>query len=178
MKIVPVGEWMTTDVQIRNALDGDLADLVNIYNHYVENTPFTFDTTTFSMQDRIGWFASFSEDGPHRLMVAERDGQVLGYASSAPFKQRSAYETSVETSAYVEPDNTGHGIGAALYDALLVQLVNDERLHRAYSGVTLPNPASVALHEKLGFKLAGTYREVGYKLDRYWDVAWYEKDLT
>ena len=178
MKIVPVGEWMTTDVQIRNALDGDLADLVNIYNHYVENTPFTFDTTTFSMQDRIGWFASFSEYGPHRLMVAERDGQVLGYASSAPFKQRPAYETSVETSVYVEPDNTGHGIGAALYDALLAQLVNDERLHRAYSGVTLPNPVSVALHEKRGFTLAGTYREVGYKLDRYWDVAWYEKDLT
>ena len=169
---------MTTDVQIRSAIDGDLAELVNIYNHYVENTAFTFDTTTFSMQDRIGWFASFSEDGPYRLMVAERDGQVLGYASSSPFKQRPAYDTSVETTVYVDPGNSGSGIGAGLYEALLEQLVNDERLHRAYGGIALPNPGSVALHEKLGFKLAGTYREVGYKLDRYWDVAWYEKDLT
>ncbi len=166
------------DVQIRNAIDGDLADLVNIYNHYVENTPFTFDTTTFSMQDRISWFASFSEDGPHRLVVAEREGQVLGYASSSPLKQRPAYDTSVETTVYLDPDNMGSGIGTALYDALLEQLITDERLHRAYGGIALPNPASVALHEKLGFKLAGTYREVGYKLDRYWDVAWYEKDLT
>jgi len=166
------------DVKIRNAQDGDLAELVNIYNHYIENTPFTFNTTTFSMQERISWFASFSEDGPHRLVVAERDGQVLGYASSSPFKRRPAYETSVETSAYLDPDNTGQGIGSALYGALFEQLVGDERLHRAYGGVALPNPASVALHEKLGFKLVGTYREVGYKLDRYWDVAWYEKDLA
>ena len=159
-------------------MDGDLADLVKIYNHYVENTPFTFDTTTFSMQDRIGWFASFSEDGIHRLVVAEREGQVLGYASSAPFKQRPAYDTSVETSVYLDPDNIGNGIGTALYELLLEQLGNDDRLHRAYGGIALPNSASVALHEKLGFKLAGTYREVGYKLDRYWDVAWYEKDLA
>ena len=169
---------MSTDVQIRSAIDGDLDELVNIYNHYVENTAFTFDTTTFSMQDRIGWFASFSEDGPHRLMVAERDGRVLGYASSSPFKQRPAYDTSVETTVYLDPDYSGSGIGTALYEALLELLVNDERLHRAYGGIALPNPGSVTLHEKLGFKLAGTYREVGYKLDRYWDVAWYEKDLT
>jgi len=165
-------------VQIRHAIDGDLAELVTIYNHYVENTAFTFDTTTFTMQDRIGWFASFSEDGVHRLMVAERDGQVLGYASSSPFKQKPAYDTSVETSAYIDPENIGSGIGAALYDALLEHLVNDERLHRAYCGIALPNPSSVALHKKLGFKLAGTYAEVGYKLGRYWDVAWYEKDLA
>lgn len=177
MKIAPVGERMTSDVQIRDAIDGDLAELVNIYNHYVENTPFTFDTTTFTMQDRIAWFASFSEDGPYRLMVAERDGQVLGYASSSPFKNRHAYDTSVETSVYLDPNNIGNGIGTALFGALLEHLVGDERLHRAYGGIALPNPASIALHEKLGFKLAGTYQEVGYKLDRYWDVAWFEKDL-
>ena len=110
-------------------------------------------------------------------MVAERDGDMLGFASSSPFKKRPAYNTSVETSIYLEPDAMGGGVGTTLFGALLELLTADERLHRAYGGIALPNAASIALHEKFGFQLAGTYREVGYKFDKYWDVAWYEKDL-
>ncbi len=168
---------MTNTALIRHAADGDLDPLVRIYNHYIENTSVTFDTTPFSVPERIAWFTSFSEDGPHRLLVAERDGGMLGFASSSPFKRRPAYDTSVETSIYVDPGAIGSGVGTALFGALLEHLVADDRLHRAYGGISLPNAASIALYEKFGFELAGTYREVGYKFDKYWDVAWYEKNL-
>ena len=111
-------------------------------------------------------------------MVAERDGDLLGFASSSPFRHRPAYNTSVETSIYLDPDAIGSGVGTTLFGALLELLDADERLHRAYGGIALPNEASIALHEKFGFRLAGTYREVGYKFDKYWDVARYEKDLS
>jgi phosphinothricin acetyltransferase len=169
---------MTTEILIRHAADGDLDPLVRIYNHYIENTAVTFDTTPFSVTERIAWFTSFSEDSPHRLMVAERGDEMLGFASSAPFKNRPAYNTSVETSIYLAPDSIGSGVGTRLFGALLELLTADERLHRAYGGIALPNDASIALHEKFGFRLAGTYHEVGYKFDKYWDVARYEKDLS
>jgi len=167
-----------TDTLIRHAQDSDLVALVDIYNHYVEHTAVTFHTQPFTAPERITWFTSFSEDGPHRLLIAENDGNVVGYASSVQFKARAAYDTSVETTIYLAPDAAGKGIGAKLYGALLEFLVADDRLHRAYGGIALPNEASVALHEKLGFSKVGTYREVGNKFDKYWDVAWYEKDLT
>ncbi|MDX1508792.1 MAG: GNAT family N-acetyltransferase, partial [Woeseiaceae bacterium] len=123
------------------------------------------------------WFDAYSADGPYRLLVADTGDAVIGYASSSRFKTRDAYRTSVETTIYVHPDATGTGIGNRLYGELLARLRADDRLHRAYAGIALPNDASIALHESLGFHLAGTYREVGYKFDRYWDVAWYECDL-
>ncbi len=163
---------------IRHAADGDLDALVSIYNHYVENTSVTLHTAPFSVPERIAWFASFSEDGPYRLLVAEDDGEMLGFASSSPFKGRPGYDTSVETSIYLGPGANGHGVGTALFAALLELLTADERLHRAYGGITLPNAASIALHEKFGFERVGTYREVGYKFDKYCDVAWFEKNLS
>ena len=169
---------MTNTALIRHAKDGDLDPLVRIYNHYIENTSVTFDTTPFSIPERIAWFTSFSEDGPHRLLVAEDDSEMLGFASSSPFKGRPAYDTSVETSIYLDPGVIGHGVGTALFAALLELLTADERLHRAYGGITLPNAASIALYEKFGFELVGTFREVGYKFDKYCDVAWFEKNLS
>lgn len=166
------------ELTIRTAVDADLSTLVDIYNHFVENTPVTFHTQPFTAPERIAWFTSFSEDGPYRLLVAEQDGKPVGYASSTQFKARAAYDSSVETTIYLHPDVTGQGIGRALYGELLDRLVADERLHRAYGGVALPNPASVALHERLGFRQVGTYHEVGYKFDKYWDVAWFEKNLA
>lgn len=167
-----------TDTLIRNAQDGDLVALVDIYNHYIEHTAVTFHTQSFTAPERIAWFTSFSEDGPYRLLVAEHDGSIVGYASSSRFKARAAYATSVETTIYLAAAAGGMGIGSVLYGELMEQLLADERLHRAYGGIALPNDASIALHEKLGFSKIGTYREVGHKFDKYWDVAWYEKDLT
>ena len=163
---------------IRTATTGDLAALVDIYNHYVLQTPVTFDTDAFTLDTRRAWFGQFAAEGPYRLLVAERDGEVVGYASSVRFKEKPAYGTSVETSIYVHPGHTGQGLGESLYKALLDELLSEPALHRAYGGVTMPNPASVALHEKLGYRKVATYSEVGFKLDRYWDVCWFEKELS
>ena len=159
---------------IRNAVEGDLPALVEIYNHYVVHTPVTFDTETFTPEQKRAWFDEYAEAGPYRLLVATSGDYVAGYASSSRFKTRDAYKTSVETTIYLHPDHIGGGVGSTLYGTLFDLLKSDDRLHRAYAGIALPNDASVALHEKVGFELAGTFREVGYKFDKFWDVAWYE----
>ncbi|GAA3789195.1 hypothetical protein GCM10022206_31330 [Streptomyces chiangmaiensis] len=82
----------------------------------------------------------------------------------------------MEVTVYLAPRATGRGVGTRLYSALFASLTG-ENLHRAYAGVAQPNEASVRLHERFGFRHIGTYREVGYKFGRYWDVAWYEKEL-
>jgi len=165
-------------VLIRPGEPGDLARVVDIYNYYVTETHFTFDMEPFAVGGRTQWFNQFSESGPHRLLVAEQDEVVVGYATSTMFKPKAAYRTSVETSVYLDHDQTGQGIGFALYSALLEILVDEPSVHRAYGGTALPNLESVALHERLGFKLVGTYREVGFKFDKYWDVSWFEKDVS
>jgi len=165
-------------VSIRHGESGDLNGLVEIYNHYVTNTHITFDTEPFLVTDRIQWFNQFEETGRHQLLVAEESGAIVGYATSTRFKTRAAYNTSVETTIYLHPAQCGQGIGRLLYSTLMERLIDEPRVHRAYGGVALPNDASVALHLKLGFQHVGTYHEVGYKFDEYWDVNWYEKDVS
>jgi phosphinothricin acetyltransferase len=166
---------MTID-NIRLGRASDLERLAEIYNYYVMNTPITFDLEPFSVAERCEWFRHYSASGPHRLLIAEADGLVVGYVTSSRFRPKAAYETSVETSIYLAPEATGRGVGTDLYTALFAALA-EEDLHRAYAGVTLPNPASVALHRKVGFRSIGVYREVGRKFGKYWDVEWFEKPL-
>ncbi len=163
---------------VRPAALADLPRIVEIYNHYIENTPVSFETEPHDAEQRRMWFEGFADSGPYRLLVAEVDVSVTGFACSARFNPRAAYSTSVETSVYLDPACTGRGIGTQLYSALLAELDQEPGLHRAYGGVSLPNPASTALHERLGFRHVGTFREVGYKFDRYWDVARYERELA
>lgn len=156
----------------------DLSRLVDIYNHYVTETHVTFDTEPFAVGERTQWFTQFADTGPYRLYVAEADDAVVGYACSFPFKPKPGYSSSVETSIYLDPGRTGKGYGAQLYGRLLNALEAEESLHRAYGGIALPNPASIRLHEKLGFVRTASYHEVGFKNGKYWDVDWYEKDLS
>jgi phosphinothricin acetyltransferase len=141
-------------------------------------THITFDTEPFAVAQRIQWFNQFAPGSRYRLLVAQQGGVILGYASSTVFKPRAAYNTSVETTIYLDPGNVGQGLGLQLYSELLAELEADENVHRAYAGVALPNDASVGLHRKLGFERVGSYHEVGYKFDRYWDVDWFEKDVS
>ncbi len=158
--------------------------IVDIYNHYIAGSPATFDLKPFDLITRRPWFDRFGGDARHRLLVATHrelstsagTGQVLGYASSGPFHPKAAYETSVETSIYVREGWERHGIARALYARLLAEIAA-AGAHRAYAGITQPNPASTTFHEKMGFRLAAKYNEVGFKFGRYWDVHWFEKDL-
>jgi phosphinothricin acetyltransferase len=161
---------------VRAAQPADLSALTDIYNHYVGSSAVTFDTTQFTVGARQEWFSHYATTGPHRLLVAVDGDDVVGYATSSPFRPKPAYATSVETSVYLRHDATGRGLGTMLYHALFAALAGQD-VHRAYAGVALPNDASVALHERLGFREVGTFLEVGHKLGRYWDVRWYERPL-
>jgi phosphinothricin acetyltransferase len=167
-----------TATHIRPANQGDLPQLVQIYNHYVTNTHVTFDTQALAVAQRQPWFDSFSQTGPHRLLVAATLEGAVGYASSQEFRHKPAYATSVETTIYLDPGHVGRGIGFLLYQELLDTLQAEPGVHRAYGGIALPNPASIALHKRLGYREIGIFREVGYKFGKYWDVTWYEKDLS
>jgi phosphinothricin acetyltransferase len=164
--------------QIRSAEADDLPSLVRIYNHYVTTTHHTFDTEAVTVDQRRPWFDSFAASGPYRLLVAEHAGRPVGYASSRQFRAKPAYRPSVETTIYLDPEHAGRGVGPPLYEALLSVLVEEAEVHRAYAGIALPNASSIAIHERLGFRLVGTFREVGFKFDEYWNVSWYEKDLS
>ncbi|MFF4547442.1 GNAT family N-acetyltransferase [Streptomyces sp. NPDC001435] len=167
-----------TEVQVRPGAEADLEALTDIYNHYVRETPITFDTAVFTPEERRPWLLSHPEDGPYRLMVAmDADSQeILGYATSSPYRAKPAYSTSVEVTVYLAPHAGRRGIGTLLYEALFKALESED-LHRAYAGIAQPNEASTRLHERFGFRYVGAYREVGRKFGRYWDVAWYEKEL-
>ncbi|MFJ4694016.1 GNAT family N-acetyltransferase [Streptomyces sp. NPDC088766] len=167
-----------TEVQVRPGMERDLEALTDLYNHYVRETPITFDTAIFTPEERRPWLLSHPEDGPYRLMVATdpHSQGILGYATSSPFRAKPAYATSVEVTVYLRPDAGGRGVGTLLYEALF-EALSGEDLHRAYAGIAQPNEASVRLHERFGFRHVGTYREVGRKFGRHWDVAWYEKAL-
>ena len=166
-----------TDLLVRDASEADLPRINEIYNHYVLTSPATFDIEPITAQQRRAWFARFATSGRHRLFVAEERGNVLGYADSHQFRDRKAYDTTVETTVYCAPEATGRGIGRLLYAALFDAL-RGEDLRTAVAGMTLPNAGSAALHERFGFTLAGVMHDVGRKFDRYWDVAWYEKRLA
>ena len=110
-------------------------------------------------------------------MADDGGGQAVGYATTSRFRTRAAYDTTVESSVYCRADLVGRGIGRALYLALF-DLLKNEDIYRIVAGVTLPNPASIALHERCGFRHVGALTSVGRKFNRYWDVAWLERPLS
>ena len=163
-------------ISLRHGVSDDLEALTRIYNHYIRHSVSTFDTRPFQAEARRGWFAHFASGSPHQLWVAERRGALLGYASSSAFRSKPAYDTSVETSVYLHPDHQGKGLGKLLYTKLFERL-SVFPLRRAFAGIALPNPGSIALHEAIGFERVGTMTEAGYKFGGYHDLAWYEKPL-
>ncbi len=163
-------------VEIRPATESDLGALNDIYNHYIRTTTITFDIEPIAMPRRREWFSHYAVTGRHRLFVAVTGSSLLGYATSSQFRGKAAYDTSVETTVYLAPDAGGRGVGTRLYDTLFTALEGED-VHCALAGITLPNPASLALHEKFGFREVGVFTEVGRKFDRFWDVGWYRKAL-
>lgn len=164
-------------LSFRAGAPADLPALTALYNHYIAHSHCTFDVVPYTMETRGPWFARFRPTGAHQLIVATEAERLVGYACSGPLREKDAYATSVEVSVYLVPEETGHGLGRALYQRLFEGLAGED-VHRAYAGVALPNPASEQLHRSLGFTPVGTYHEVGRKFGRYWSVRWYEKPLS
>lgn len=156
---------------IRLATAADAPQIVAIYAPIVLHTAISFETvppTVADMQQRItdtvqGW----------PWLVCDHDGTVLGYAYASRHRARAAYQWSVDTSVYVHAWTHRSGIGRALYTTLL-PLLRLQGFFNAYAGISLPNPASVALHESMGFQALGVYRNVGYKLGAWHDVGWWQ----
>jgi phosphinothricin acetyltransferase len=168
-----------SDVTTRPALRSDLPRLAEIYNHYIVNTPITFNTQPFTVETFEPWFEEHSDGKRHRLLVAVENGasgRVIGYAGTGRFRPKEAYETTVETTVYCSHDCTRRGVGTLLYRALF-ELIESEDINRIVAGVTLPNQGSVALHERFGFRHVGTFTGNGRKFGKYWDVAWFERPL-
>jgi phosphinothricin acetyltransferase len=163
-------------VLLRAGRAADLPALTAIVNHYIVSSPATFDVQPYQVEEREPWLAQFGDVGPHRLIVAEEAGEIRGYAASFRWRPKAAYDTTVEVSIYCHPDARSRGLGRALGERLLGDLAGED-VHRAVGGVTLPNPASTVLLERLGFRQVGVFSQVGRKLGQYWDVAWFERAL-
>lgn len=160
------------DVIVRPVHADDAATVAGIYNHYILETVVTFEETLVSPLDMKARMEEVRAAGLPWL-VAERDGNVLGYAYASVWKSRCSYRYSLETTIYLEHRHTRRGIGRPLYLALLTQL-RELKYHVALGCIALPNDASVRLHESLGFNHAAHFKEVGFKLGRWVDVGYWQ----
>ena len=164
------------ETRIRAATTQDLPRLTEIYNYYVLHTPITFDLEPYTVEERAAWLNQFAFTGRHRLLIAEVNNIVVGYAGTTRFRAKAAYDTTVEATIYCAPEAVGKGIGCTLFAALF-QAIAQEDIHRIVGGYTMPNAGSASLLEKFGFKPVGVFHETGRKFDRYWDVAFMERPL-
>lgn len=156
---------------IRNATISDAAMVAAIYNHYIETTTITFEEQTVDAHEMAQRISSVGAQLP--WYVFERDGKVLGYAYATPWRARSAYRFSVESTVYVAHDCVGQGIGRQLYRTLIDDL-RQRQLQVVIGGIAQPNDASVALHERLGFEKVAMFKRVGRKFNQWIDVGYWE----
>ena len=162
-------------MKIRSATAADASAILAIYAPVVRDTIISFETEVPSVAEiaqRIDTTLAM-----HPYLVAEMDGAVAGYAYAGEHRARSAYRWSVDVTVYVAAPARRLGIARALYGRLLPMLA-ERQFHAAFAGIALPNPASVGLHEAMGFSPVGIYREVGFKFGRWHDVGWWQHLLN
>lgn len=157
---------------IRDASGADAQQIAVIYNHYIANTVITFEETPVLPAEMAQRIAEVQGHGLPWL-VADAGGRLVGFSCATRWKTRSAYRHSVETTIYLAPGFEGAGIGKALYSALF-PILREAGIHAVIGGAALPNPASEALHERLGFERVATFRQVGFKHGRWVDVAYWQ----
>jgi phosphinothricin acetyltransferase len=159
-------------MNIRPAILADAEQVAAIYNYYIATSHATFEldpVSTAEIENRMRQTISAS----YPFMVCEDNDQVVGYAYAQPFKSRAAYRHSIEVSVYIKNAFEGKGIGKLLYDKLFPEIFKGD-YHAIIAGISLPNEASVRLHEKYGFEKVAHFREVGFKFGRWIDVGYWE----
>ncbi|TAN19900.1 MAG: N-acetyltransferase family protein [Chitinophagaceae bacterium] len=165
---------MPDNTTIRLIETKDHKEILNIYGHYILNTSISFEYDIPSLAEfskRIEKVISF-----YPWLVAELNGQVVGYAYASRHRERKAYDWSAESSVYIREDAHRQGIAKKLYTALF-QLISLQGIVNVYAGITLPNAKSESFHKAMGFSPVGVYHHVGYKFKKWHDVLWMEKEL-
>lgn len=164
---------MTNTLTIRTAKVADAAAIQAIYAPIVEDTAISFEEVPPSIAEMRERIATTMRDYPY--LIAERNGEVIGYAYASQHRSRAAYRWSVDVTVYIADQAHRKGIGRALYSRLIAELT-ERGFHAAFAGIALPNPGSVAL-ESMGFTPLGIYREVGQKFGQWHDVGWWQRLL-
>jgi L-amino acid N-acyltransferase YncA len=156
---------------LRKATPEDAAAVARIYNHYIAESIATFETESVGMQEMADRIARIGANYPY--FVVEQDSRIAGYCYLNQWNNRCAYRSTVEATVYVDPTMTGSGLGRKLYAALFEE-ARERHYHAVIAGISLPNPASVRLHESFGFEKVAQFRETGFKLARWIDVGYWE----
>jgi phosphinothricin acetyltransferase len=166
---------MRSAERIRLATPGDAAAIAGIYRPIVERTPISFEAaapTEGEMQQRVADTLAL-----YPWLVIEDASEILAYAYGSRHRPRAAYQWSVETSVYVDERHRGRGLASRLYTTLF-ELLSSQGFANAYAGIALPNPASVAIHERMGFRRIGVFPRAGFKCGEWWDVGWWHRPLS
>jgi L-amino acid N-acyltransferase YncA len=156
---------------LRPAEIQDIPEITEIYNEAVRNTVATFDTEPRTLEDRKNWF--LAHDGKHPILVAEMEGNVVGWAALSKWSDRAAYDGAAELSVYIAPDFRNKRIGRALMQAV-IETGRKVGLHTIVSRIAGGNEVSVYMHESMGFEKIGVMKEVGHKFGRWIDVHLYQ----
>lgn len=167
--------WLANTLSmIRPVRPEDAARILKIYEPHILLGPASFENavpTEAEMRDRI---THYTEKFP--WLVYEVENEVVGYAYASTHRARQAYNWTAECSVYVDEKYHGRGIGRALYTELF-ELIKNQGVVNVLAGIALPNEASITLHENMGFKVAGTFKDAGFKLGKWWDVGWWQLQL-
>lgn len=163
-------------MNIRSVSAKDADALVTIYNHYINETVITFETTAISAVEMLTRINNIQDLRLPYLVAENEQGELVGYAYANLFKERFAYRHSVEVTVYLAPESSGNGIGSQLYQALFAMLKKSD-VHVIIAGITLPNAASVALHEKFSMEKVAHFNEVGFKFGQWLDVGYWQRIL-
>jgi phosphinothricin acetyltransferase len=158
-------------MNIRNVENKDAAQIAEIYNFYILNTHHSFEQEALTVDEMLDRIDSIIETCP--FLVCAEDTEILGFAYAVHYKPRSAYRHSVEVSVYIKNGLEQKGIGTKLYESLFEE-ISKMSVHAIIAGISLPNEPSIKLHEKFGFEKVAHFREVGFKMDRWVDVGYWE----
>lgn len=162
-------------MKIRFVENNDVNEIINIYRPYVDNTIISFELKTPTLEEMENRIETITSKYPY--IVLESNKKIIGYAYASSYKGREAYDTSVELSVYLDNAHLGQGLGSKLTKTLL-DLLKFQGFKMAYSCVACPNISSEALHQKFGFNEIGTFKDSGYKFNKFIDVKWFEIQLN